>query len=106
MSSSVFVYVTCPKLSVAEKLATVLIEERLAACANILPQMISQYRWQGRVVREKEVVLILKTKAALFRRLERRTKELHPYECPCIVALPITKGHAPYLRWLAEQVSD
>ncbi len=105
-SKFIFVYITCPKKAVAEKIAKEAVQRKLAACANILPNMQSVYRWQGRVVLDKEIVLILKTRNSLFKGLESLVKRMHPYECPCIVALSVTKGSREYLGWLEAQVFD
>ncbi len=95
------VYITVPTAELAETIARALVEERLAACANIIPGVRSIYRWRGKIESENEIILIAKTRAALFDRLEKRVKQLHSYDCPCIVAWPIRAGHQPYLDWLA-----
>lgn len=99
----VFVYVTVPDMQTAAAIADAVVGDRLAACANILPGMQSIYHWQGKIEKAEEVVVIFKTPAAQFAAIESRIKELHPYETPCIVALPVSAGHAPYLRWIAEE---
>jgi periplasmic divalent cation tolerance protein len=91
---------TAPDAPTASRLAETLVAERLAACANLLPAVQSVYRWEGKVERAAEVLLIIKTTAAHYPALEARLRELHPYEVPEIIALPITAGSAPYLRWL------
>jgi periplasmic divalent cation tolerance protein len=96
-------YITAPSRELAEKIARALVEENLAACVNIIPAVRSIYRWKGNVEAATEVVLIAKTRAGLFDKLEKRVKALHSYECPCIVAWPIVAGHQPYLDWLAEE---
>lgn len=98
----VFAYITCPSLAEAERLGRALVEERLAACVNLLPGMRSLYRWQGAIESADEVVLIAKTLRTRAGALTRRVIALHPYSCPCVVLLPVTGGSAPYLRWLAE----
>lgn len=97
--SCVFVYVTVPPAG-ARRLARAVVEDRLAACANILPGMTSVYHWQGKIEEAEEAVIVFKTRAGLFPALEARVKELHSYETPCIVALPVEAGHAPYLEWI------
>jgi periplasmic divalent cation tolerance protein len=102
--SAAVVLVTAPDAEVAAHIARTLVEERLAACGNVLPQLRSIYRWEGKVEESAEALLVIKTEAALFERLRARVVELHPYECPEIVMLPIAAGHAPYLAWIAESV--
>lgn len=94
------VWINCPSSDVAQRLADDLIESRLAACANILGQIQSVYRWQGKIEREPEVPLVVKTRAELFDVLTQRVTELHPYETPGIIALPIERLNADYGEWL------
>ena len=101
-SQPLVVYCTCPDQTTAERIAEALVAERLAACANIVPGLISIYRWQGQVRRETELLLIIKTRGVVYSLLEARIRELHPYEVPEIVALPIQAGAAEYLGWLAD----
>jgi periplasmic divalent cation tolerance protein len=96
----VMVYITAPDLDVARRIGRSLVEERLAACANILPSMESFYRWEGAIQHDQEVVLIAKTRAALVDALVDRVATLHPYEVPCIVSLPVNHGYEPFLRWI------
>lgn len=86
----------------ADKIARSLVEEHLAACVNIVGPARSIYRWRGAVEEAQEYMLIVKTRAAFFSRVERRVKELHSYEVPEIVALTITGGSKPYLDWLMD----
>ncbi len=97
----VVVLVTHPDAAGAAALVTALVEERLAACGNIVPGVDSIYRWQGALERARECLVILKTTAAAVDRLMKRIPELHPYEVPEILALPVTAGHAGYLEWVA-----
>lgn len=101
----ILVLCTCPSLADAEAIATALIEERLAACVNRLPGIKSHYRWEGRVMLDDEFLLLIKTSASLFERLEKMIKTLHPYETPEIIALPIVAGSADYLRWIGASVA-
>ena len=103
MPAFISLYIIAPSRDVAEKIARALVEERLAACVNILAGARSIYRWKGKVEAASEVCLIAKSRAELFDKLEKRVKELHPYDCPCIVAWPIEKGHQAYLDWIAEE---
>lgn len=99
------VLVTCPEAA-ARGLVTDLIEERLAACGNILPGVESIYRWQGAIERAEECLVILKTTAAEAGRLVERIPDLHPYEVPEVLVLPVTAGHAAYLDWVAGNVGN
>lgn len=99
---AVVVLVTAPDLRVARRLADALVGERLAACVTAVPGARSTYRWKGKVERAREVVLVVKTRAALAKRVERRVRELHPYDVPEILALPVASGEARYLSWIGE----
>ena len=88
----------------AERIARALVEERVAACVNIVPGITSIYRWKGNVEQEPEVMLVIKTMAAQLDALKARLLDLHPYELPEIVVISIGDGHTAYLDWLAEQV--
>ena len=98
------VLVTAPTADVAAQLARTLVEEGLAACGNLVPGLRSIYRWEGRVQDESEVLLVLKTRAALFEPLRARVVALHPYQCPEVLRLDVAEGHAPYLRWIRDSV--
>ena len=102
MTDCITVYVTAPDAALAEALGRALVEERLAACANVLPEVTSVYRWEGAVQRDREAVLLLKTRAELFPALAERVKRLHSYALPCVVAWPIVQGDAGYLAWIRE----
>jgi periplasmic divalent cation tolerance protein len=91
---------TCPSAAVAKRLARRLVEERLAACVNILPLAQSIYRWRGKVESAREWLLIIKSRRTVYPRLEARLRELHPYELPEIIAVPIARGLAAYLAWI------
>ena len=97
---AVFVYTTYPSLVEAERIGKAVLERRLAACVNILPGMISHYWWQGTIERGEEVVMIIKTRASLAEAVRAAVKELHPYDMPAILVLPIEGGEAGYLGWL------
>jgi len=96
------VYCTCPDSATAERIAEAVVDERLAACVNIAPGLTSIYRWQGRIQRDAEVLLIIKTRSTVYPLLEGRIRELHPYEVPEIIALPIQAGSATYLNWITD----
>ena len=93
---------TAPDAEIAARIAHALVGERLAACANLVPQVRSIYRWQGEVVEDKELLLLVKTTTHAFPKLKERVKALHPYTVPEIVALPIAEGNREYLDWLRE----
>ena len=95
---------TCPNMEVAESLATTLVREKLAACVNILPGARSIYEWQGKMEREEECVLLIKTRNDRIETLSSRLLEEHPYELPEIIAVPIETGFPPYLAWIDAQL--
>src|SRR5437899_2253914 len=101
MTDALLVFTTLPSADKAAELAKALIEERLAACANLLPAIRSIYRWQGKLQDENEVLVLLKTRAEHLERLKLRILELHPYEVPEVLAVPVEAGYQPYLEWLA-----
>jgi periplasmic divalent cation tolerance protein len=94
------VLVTCPDRAVAESLARTLLQERLAACANIGAGISSIYGWKGVIEAAEEVPLLLKTRAPLFGQLSGRVKALHPYETPCIIATELAEVEPAYAAWL------
>ncbi len=100
MTDCVFVYMTAGSEEEAVAIGQNLVDARLAACVNVLPNMRSIYRWQGAITESQETVLIAKTKADLFEDLELRVKSLHSYSCPCIVALPLAAGSVEFLEWI------
>ena len=97
---------TCPDTETAAKIARLLVEERLAACVNRLPGVLSTYRWQGEIREDAEVLLLIKTTATRLAALERRLLELHPYQVPELIAVPVAQGHAAYLDWVRQQSHD
>jgi len=102
MPEAIVVLVTCSSEEEAVKIANSLVEERLAACANIISPVRSIYRWEGKVWDEREWMLIMKTQKKKFKDLEKKVKSLHSYSVPEIIALPIVEGSVPYLKWLQE----
>ena len=93
---------TCPDPATAERLAAVLVAERLAACVNVLPGVRSTYRWQGRLQQADEVLLVIKTTPGRYPALQARLPQLHPYELPELLAVEAADGLPAYLRWVAE----
>ncbi len=94
------IYVTVNSQEEAEKIASTVIEENLAACANLLGPMISIFSWKGDLQREEEVAMLLKTTESNVALLTKRITTLHSYECPCVVAWPIPYGNGDFLDWL------
>lgn len=99
------IYVTAAGRAEAEKIAETVVTERLAACANILDGITSIFHWNGTLCRENETVLILKTMEEKTDALAARIKELHSYECPCIVILPIEGGNPAFLDWIGRETT-
>jgi periplasmic divalent cation tolerance protein len=100
MERAVFVYTTWPTTVEAEEAGRALVERRLAACVNILPGMISHYRWEGKVERGEEAVMIIKTRASLAIAVETAVKQLHTYSTPAILVIPLERVEQTYLGWL------
>jgi periplasmic divalent cation tolerance protein len=94
------VLVTAPDLEAGARIGRSLVEEGLAACANLVPGVRSIYRWQGAIHDDAEVLLIVKTRASLVEALAARVRALHPYELPEVLALPVSGGSEPYLDWV------
>ncbi len=103
MSEVLLVISNFPDHASAEFAAGVLIADKLAACANILPVCMSIYRWEGKVEQTSETPLLLKTTLVAYPRLESALRELHPYEIPEIIAIPVTAGLPAYLAWVAQE---
>ena len=101
MTDALLVFTTLPTADKAAEIAKVLVEEKLVACVNVLPAVRSIYRWQGKLHDENEVLVLLKTRAEHLERLKLRLLEVHPYESPEVLAVPIESGYQPYLEWLA-----
>lgn len=93
---------TAPDEATAKELAGTLVEERLAACVNLVPGLRSLYWWEGRLHDDAEVLMICKTDAAHVERLTETLHEAHPYDCPEVVALPVVAGSSHYLSWVGE----
>ncbi|HUU26976.1 MAG TPA: divalent-cation tolerance protein CutA [archaeon] len=94
------VFVTAASTEEAAALAKTLVKERLAACGNVVSGIRSIYHWQGRIEDQPEALVILKTRAELFEALKKRVLELHSYEVPEVIAMPVAAGHKVYLDWI------
>ena len=102
-TQALLVIANCPDEACANRIALAVVEAGLAACVNLLPRVQSVYRWQGAVESASEVPLLIKTTAGRYTELETAIRELHPYDVPEIIALPIAQGLPAYLDWLAAE---
>ncbi|HDZ61543.1 MAG TPA: divalent-cation tolerance protein CutA [Nitrospirae bacterium] len=105
MNSNIIVFITAPNEAEAEKIAKTLVEERLAACVNITKDIRSIYRWQGKIEDDREIFMIVKTRKDLFEALSTRVKEIHSYDVPEIIALPIVEGSKEYMQWIKDSTT-
>jgi periplasmic divalent cation tolerance protein len=96
------VFMTAPNEEDASVIAKALVEERLAACVNIIKGVRSVYRWEGKIEDDQEVFMVAKTERSLFESLEKRVRELHSYSVPEVIALPIVEGLKDYLNWIGD----
>ena len=94
------IFCTCPDQNTAENMAGHLVDESLAACVNIVPGITSIYQWKGKREKESEWLLLIKTRDEVYSSLEKRITELHPYELPEIISVPINSGLPAYLDWI------
>ena len=101
---AIVVLMTAANGEEAARLADLLIGAHLAACVQILPEMESVYRWEGKIERQAEILILAKTTRSKFEELEREVRALHSYETPEIIALPVVAGSASYLAWLSDAV--
>ncbi|HLG16626.1 MAG TPA: divalent-cation tolerance protein CutA [Blastocatellia bacterium] len=106
MSSELIILVTVPSRDEGARIADALVSERLAACVNIVPGIESVYRWEGKVQRDQELLLIIKTAARRYDEVERRVKELHSYTTAEVIACDIKYGSEDYLKWVRESTGD
>ena len=102
---TILLYMTTKNTAQARRIGKTLVAERLVACVNILGGMNSIYRWEGKLCDEREAVLLAKTRDTLLRKVVNRVKQLHSYEVPCIVALPLSGGNRDFLRWVARETT-
>lgn len=99
------IYITASSGEEARKIARALVEERLAACANLLGEIGSIYWWEGAVQEDPEFALIVKSTAELVPSIVERVRALHSYDCPCVVAMPITAGNTAFLDWIEAETN-
>jgi periplasmic divalent cation tolerance protein len=102
VENAVLILVTVSSLQEGEKIGEALVKEGLAACTNLVPGIQSIFRWKGEICREGEVLMLIKSNESLFDELQYRVKELHSYDVPEIIALPIILGSLEYLKWVDE----
>lgn len=100
----VVVLVTVKNIREANKVSKEVVGQKLAACVNSIKDVSSCYRWEGKIVTSKEVLLIIKTKDALFKKLEKAIKSVHSYTVPEIISLPVSAGSSDYLSWISSSV--
>ncbi|MCB1065105.1 MAG: divalent-cation tolerance protein CutA [Verrucomicrobiae bacterium] len=97
---------TFPNAAEARQIGTQLVDLQVAACVNLIPQIESIYRWKGEIKSETEVMVLIKTTQNNYRELEARIQELHPYDMPEVIAVPIEHGASAYLGWISEMTRD
>lgn len=102
MNETLVVFCTCPDREIALALARAAVEGGIAACVNVVPGLVSVYRWQGEIQQDDEVLLVIKTPAVRYAALEALLRARHPYELPEVIAVPVAMGSSAYLQWLAD----
>jgi periplasmic divalent cation tolerance protein len=102
---ALLVFTNMPDRDSATKLARALVEQRLAACVNVLAPCTSVYRWKGDIDEAQEVPVLIKTRAARYPEVERAIQSLHPYELPEVIAVPVVRGLPEYLEWVGEETA-
>jgi periplasmic divalent cation tolerance protein len=106
MKEFIVIFVTCSSSQEAEKIGNFLVENRLAACVNVIPEVKSIFFWKGKISQEKEVLLIAKSRMDLFDSIQKEIKRLHSYEIPEIIALPVEAGSEEYLEWIRQETQE
>ncbi len=106
MKDFVLILVTCSSSEEAETIGNVLVTKRMAACVNVIPEIRSVFFWEGKISREKEVLLIAKTRRELFDSVEKEVKRVHSYDLPEIIALPVVTGSEEYLEWIVRETQQ
>ena len=100
MDNYIIVFNTCNSTEIASSIADTLVSKKLAACVNVVKSIESVYEWQGKIERDNEILLIIKTRQSLFSQVQNAIQELHDYELPEIIAVPIDTGEKNYLNWI------
>lgn len=106
MNKYIIILTTVPDKKIGQEIASVLVGERLAACVTISGACQSSYWWKEKIAYEEEFILFIKTKSSLYSKLEKKIKELHPYEVPEIIALPLIKGYREYFHWIEKETKS
>jgi len=105
-SEIIVVFVTVPGLKEGSRISRAVLTSRLAACVNVIPGIQSMYQWKGKIVQEKEAMLVIKTTRLRYRKLEEKIKELHSYEVPEVIAIPLICGSSQYIEWVTKEVAN
>ena len=106
MTDKLVIFVTCGQREEAEQMARSLVEQRLAACVNVLPGILSWYWWERQVTRDEELLLVIKTTRSKFEELRKEIQRLHSYSVPEIIAMPIVEGSEDYLSWIDNSLTS
>lgn len=101
---AIVVFVTAANRKEADKIAQALVKEKLAACVSIVPEVYSQYWWQGKIENSQELLLVIKTLPRRYKALEKRVRELHSYTVPEILAMPVVVGNPAYIKWIKKSI--
>ena len=102
----ILIYVTVPDKKTGTLIVKHLLEKNLIACGNLFPEVISCFRWEGKIQTEKESIIILKTLSRFYKQVEVEITKIHPYECPCILSLPVKAVYEPFLKWIDSSCSE
>ena len=97
-------YITASSVKEAKTLAKVCLNKKLTACVNVFPSILSYYKWKNSLQESKEAAVFMKTRKSLFKKLSLEIKKHHSYSCPCILFIPFSKGHPPFLQWIKNEL--